>query len=68
MKRQTAWNGFYKSLRELKAMEKQAEACRVWACDNAKALRMKDLQVRKYCKALVLEHDVRDQHTARYYA
>ncbi|WP_163860369.1 hypothetical protein [Paenibacillus elgii] len=66
MKRQTAWNGFYKAVRESKEYERQAITAG-HCCDVAKAWKMAEMRAKKYAKSLVLEHGYQDIHTAKYY-
>jgi hypothetical protein len=64
MKRQTAWNGFYKTLREIKKYEAQAKAGDGHGIQTK--WRMADMRIRKYAKSLIMEHGWGDVHTAQY--
>ena len=66
MKRQTAWNGFYSTLKEIAGFEKQAEA-EGHNCNVAKKWKMADMRARRYAKSLVLEHGWNDVHTSKYW-
>jgi hypothetical protein len=66
MKRQTAFNGFFKAVKEIKGYE--AHAVKVGHnCDNRTAWRMADMRAAKYAKSLVMEHGYKDIHTSVYY-
>jgi hypothetical protein len=66
MKRQTAWNGFFKAIKECNGYEAQAKK-QGNSCNIRDAWKMADLRATKYAKSLVLEHGYRDIHTAKYF-
>lgn len=65
MKRETAWNGFYKTMKEIQGYETQAKADG-HSCNVSTKWKMAEMRARRYCKSLVLEHGWQDAHTRRY--
>lgn len=66
MKRQTAWNGFYKAVLEAKRCAMQAKKDG-HQCNVSTAWKMADMRAHKYAKSLVTEHGWKDVHTDKYY-
>jgi hypothetical protein len=66
MKRATAFNGFYKAVKECKAYEAQAKKDG-HSCNVRDQWKMAELRARKYAKSLVHEHGYKDIHTAVYF-
>lgn len=66
MKRQTAWNGFYKAVREAKRCEVVAKA-EGHSCSVRDAWKAADMRAVRYARVLVQEYGWSDVHTAQYY-
>ena len=65
MKRQTAFTGFFKAIKECKECEQIAKADG-HSCNVSTRWKMAELRARKYCKSLVMEHGYQDIHTAQF--
>jgi pterin-4a-carbinolamine dehydratase len=65
MKRSTAFNGFYKTLKEIQGYEKQAQE-QGHSCNISTKWKMAEMRAKKYAKSLVVEHDFQDIHTKKY--
>ncbi len=66
MKKTTAWNGFYKTVKEIQELNEQ-ESQNGWSGMIAKNREMAKLRAKKYAKSLVFEHDWQDIHTKEYF-
>jgi hypothetical protein len=66
LKRTTAWNGFYKNVKEIEELNTQ-EKDHGWSGSLAKNREMAKMRAKKYAKSLVFEHDWQDVHTQQYF-
>lgn len=66
MKREKAFKGFYKAVKECKQYEAQAIKDG-HSCNVSTAWKMAELRATKYAKSLVMEHGYKDVHTAQYF-
>ncbi|ALA12678.1 hypothetical protein ERICI_01361 [Paenibacillus larvae subsp. larvae] len=66
MKREVAFKGFYRTLREIQGYEAQAKADG-HSCNISNCWKMAEMRARRYCKSLVFEHGWQDIHTKKYY-
>ena len=65
MKRQTAWVGFYKAMKEIQECERIVKA-EGHDCSVRTRRSMAEKRAYKYAKALVMEHGWRDKHTEKF--
>lgn len=65
MKRTTAFNGFFKALKDIKECER-ISTLDGHDCNVAKRSKMATIRAHKYCKSLVDEHGYQDVHTSNF--
>ena len=65
MKKQTAWNGFYKAIKTIKECEAIAKK-QGHACNIATKWEVAKMNAFKYARSLVVEHGWQDVHTKKY--
>jgi hypothetical protein len=66
MKRNKAWTGFYKTVKEIRKIEQMSITERINAGYNKKTVKGLYLRAARYGKSLVIEHKWQDIWTKRY--